>query len=484
MKLLSSEEATTILLPKLSSARGRLTVADAAAATGMAIEDARTALDALMNRYACRLQISESGEILYDFGRSLHRRGEKSFGEVAAEVWAVLWKAITFLFKIWISVTLVVYFAVFVVILIAILIALSGKDGDSPFDFIGDIFGDIFSGIGHGMILVNATDRQGYQHKAYAQTKRKEPAKTETKKRFVQSVYDFVLGPPRPAFDPFSNEKEVLAWLRQSRGVLTTTEVAALAGWTFEQAEERFTEYLTRFKGEAEITEEGVLIGTFRQVLSSGDASMEGGKVELFWDEYEAPYKVTGNSVGRNVFIACMNFFNLIWAFAFAALEPTDTDSVFFQVLPDWVSIGSVNIVLGWIPLLYSLAVFILPFIRIFTVAKLESGRVERNRRRRIIRAVFEQAGQDFSAASLSGIVNAGPQTPLPEKVFSRLLDRIAVEYQGRTTLNEEGTTLYRFDRITREREAADRFRAASPGPDATDRIIFDTGSGALPSPA
>ena len=474
MKLLSSEEATKILLPKLSSAKGRLTVSDAAAATGMAIEDARTALEVLMNRYACRLQITESGDILYDFGRSLHRRGEKSLADIVEDVWAVTWSVITILFKIWISVTLVVYFAVFVIILIAIIIALKGKDSDGGFDFIGDIFGDLFAGVGRGLILVHSVDAQGYAHKSYKQVKRKDPTKTETKKRFIQSVYDFVLGPPRPSFDPFTNEKEVLAWLRQSRGVLTTTEVVALAGWTYEQAEERFTDYLTRFKGEPEITEDGVLIGHFRQVMSTGDKAMEGGKVELFWEEFEAPYEVTGNTGGRDLFIACMNFFNLIWAFAFAALDSTDT--VIYEVLPEWLSLGTVNIVLGWIPLVYSLAVFALPVVRSIAASAQERGRIERNKRRRIIRALFDMAEQDITPNKLLAAVNGGPQKPLAEKEFARLFERIAVEYHGRSDLTEAGETVYRFERLRREHAAAARVRSQLALPGEQEKIIFDTG--------
>jgi hypothetical protein len=480
MKLLDSEQATQILLPKLSSARGRLTVGDASAATGMALEDARTALEALMTRYACRLQITESGEILYDFGASLRRRGEKSFAEVLSDLGAVAWRVLTILFKIWISVTLVVYFAVFVLILIAIIIALN-NDSDGGFDFIGDFFGDLFAGIGRGMILVNTMDTDGYAHKSYRQVKRRDPGKLEKKKRFVQSVYDYVLGPPRSAFDPFANDKEVIAWLRQNNGILTTTEVVALAGWTMEEAEERFTDYLTRFKGTAEITDDGVLVGRFPAVMATGDKALEGGKVELFWDEFEAPYEVTGNTPGRNTFITCMNAFNLVWAYGFVTLDTTE--SVVYSVLPDWLSLTTVHIVLGWIPLIYSLAVFLLPAIRAMQVRAGERQRVERNKRRRVIRSLFDAAPREATPKTLLSAVNGGPQTPIAEQEFARLLGRVATDYRASVELTENGESVYRFDRIECERAAAAGLRSRAVGQTGPGNIIFDTGANAAATP-
>jgi len=480
MKLLSEDEASKRLFPHLKKSKGKLSIADASAATGMALEDSKTALERLMNMYACRLQLTASGEILYDFGNALRRRGEKSFHDIIVSVADALWRGFKVVFKLWITVTLVVYFALFVALLLALIIAAQSRDSKVKikFHWIGDLFADLFLRSSRTMMIVHATDSYGYGHRSFRQEKRNEPGKQEAKKRFVQSVYDFVFGPPRPGFDPFANEKEVLAWLRKNNGILTPTEIVALAGWTFSDAEERMADYLTRFKGEAEITDDGVLVGSFTRVLAKGDAEMEGGKIELFWDEYEAPYETTGNSATRNFAISGMNIFNLLLA---ALILLSAQFGLLVKDLASQIGMmpGLTTLVLGWVPLVFSSIFFLVPAVRIFSVKKLEAERLAQNKRRRLIRVIFANSGRERTLAEIVQLVNAGAQSSLPGKEIRRILDSLLTELHGETTLREDGTVLYSFPRIRHEVEAAATVRNTSLSSGAIGDVIFDT----LPEP-
>ena len=139
--------------------------------------------------------------------------------------------------------TLVVYFVIFVILLIALLA--SGRDSKKSvkLGWIGDLFADLFWISSRNMAIVHAVDSGGYRHRAYRQQKRR-GGEVESGKRFVQSVYDFVFGPARPDYDVFANEKEVAAWLRGNHGILTMTELVALAGWTYEEASERMADFV------------------------------------------------------------------------------------------------------------------------------------------------------------------------------------------------------------------------------------------------
>ncbi|MDX9758269.1 MAG: hypothetical protein RBU27_03830 [Bacteroidota bacterium] len=475
-----SDESIRLLERSLGTTRGRITASDASAVTGLPLEQVRDALDVLMNRYTCRLQVTESGEVLFDFGATLRRRGEKTLRERMQAMGALMWKAFTFGFKIWITIMLVVYFVLFLVLLLVLLFG--GKDSKKSIklDWVGDLLADIFWISSRNMVIVDAMDGGGYRHRAYRQKQRR-GADAEPKKRLVQSVYDFVFGPPRPTYDPLADEKEVAAWLRAQRGLLTMTELVALAGWTYDEASERMASYLTRFKGDATITDDGVLTGDFHRMLARGDGDIEVGKVELFWDEYEAPYEMTGNSGGRNAVIIGMNAFNLLFSavIVFSSGFRAELGTVLGEV---GVSGGVLLTLLGVIPVLFSLLFFTVPLLRLLPTRRREAQRRRRNERRRVLRHVFARRGAATSLAEYAADLRADQAHALGDDALRRILEDLLPRYGGRSDLAEDGTVLYIFDRIAHETEAAARVRAERDGSFALGDVIFDSG-GALPAP-
>ena len=79
-------EDTIVLVEKQLQQQPHLTLTEAASLTGLSIDAAREALDALLTKYVCRLQVTEYGDLLYNFGDRLRRRGVKT--------WAERWKTI------------------------------------------------------------------------------------------------------------------------------------------------------------------------------------------------------------------------------------------------------------------------------------------------------------------------------------------------------------------------------------------------------
>ena len=117
---------------------------------------------------------------------------------------------------------------------------------------------------------------------------------------------------PPVATNISENEREAAAFIREEGGVLTPTEVLALSGGSYEVAEERMADYMARFGGEPRITDEGVVVGEFQDFLTRSSEQHPDGEIVPFWEEYEAPWKVTGNSTGRNLGIAFMALVTMI----------------------------------------------------------------------------------------------------------------------------------------------------------------------------
>ncbi|MFW6333560.1 MAG: hypothetical protein ACOC23_09735, partial [Thermodesulfobacteriota bacterium] len=443
-------DAAAIIEKKILDGEGHFTRTEAAAITGLSLDAARDALEILLEKYVCRLQVTENGDLIYDFGKRPRRRGRKTPGEILKAAGEWLWQAFTVLFKIWIALVLAVYFVVFVVILFAVLIAaVFGKQGDRGGELIGKTFsrmGRSFLAIFHWKTITGdidySTDSLGYRFRKF---KSKSALLNQEKKGFIASVYDFVFGPPRVDIDPLNNEKEVAAYLRQQRGILTIAELMALAGWTLSEAQAFFTDCLVRFQGEVEVTEEeGVIYGEFDQVLR-GVGEAEGGKVIWYWDEYEPVHEWTGNSAGRNLLIAGMNGFNLVFATVVLFQYPVVLRALGADTVSRDAVFGLVA-ALGWMPLVFSLIFFLVPLLRYPAILRNNRRRHEANIRKRLYRAIFSFQGRPMTIDQAAAAVNRNaPEEQLGKETVARWLHTLVLDLGGETEVSDAGEVVYSF---------------------------------------
>lgn len=308
-----------------------------------------------------------------------------------------------------------------------------------------------------------STDSLGYRFRKF---KSKSALLNQDKKGFIASVYDFVFGPPRVDIDPLNNEKEVAAYLRQQKGILTTAELMALAGWTLSEAQAFFTDCLVRFQGEVEVTEgEGVIYGEFDQVLRRvGHAA--GGRVIWYWDEYEPVYEWTGNSTGRNLLIAGMNGFNLVFAMVVLFQYPEVLRALGAQNISGDAVFGLVA-GLGWMPLVFSMIFFLVPPLRYPAILRNNRRRHEANIRKRLYRAIFSFQGRPMTIDQVAAAVNRNvPEEQLGKETVAQWLHTLVLDLGGETEVSEEGEVVYSFPRMAdelatvgrlRERKAVDR---------------------------
>src|SRR6185295_17508580 len=88
-----------------------------------------------------------------------------------------------------------------------------------------------------------------------------------------QSVFDFVFGPKRLPEDPRAMEKRLIGFLREQKGRVTASELAALTGLSLAAAEEELTRLLVEYDGEVEVAEDGTLLYVFEELMLSADAA-------------------------------------------------------------------------------------------------------------------------------------------------------------------------------------------------------------------
>lgn len=457
------------------------TLEDAVSVTGMPVIETDEAIKNMMEKYDCKLKVTENGDLIYDFGSHLERRHKKPWTEYLADFMRLLWRGFQIGYKILTSIFLVLYFVVFIVLLIGA--AVASEDGDGVGDLIAVML-RLFISIFEWNTIMGYNNRyyrnddygysyQHYQEKPRILGKRKKPKDPRDEKGFVASIYDFIFGPPRVELDPLANNQEVATFLKEQKGLITTSEVQALAGWRREEAENFMTECLGMFNGKGEVSDNGTLYGDFSQLIRSKDRTGE-EPVVWYWDEYEPEYELTGNSNGRNTGIIAMNTFNLIMSL--------------ILVFGGWLGPLGLNLgfwgsfFLGGFPLVYSSLFFLIPMVRWFRLRPLRKKQRELNIRKRLMRIVFQtydQGAKHVHEIPLSKLTEvANTQRKTEEKLDAQTVDRVMkdtlADLGGEAYLNEENEIIYKFDLIAQELDAIDTLRANKKEDSDLGDVIFE----------
>jgi hypothetical protein len=460
----------------LQNGKGVVTIADASSVSGLSLRDAKDVMDALIAKYKCRLQITNNGDLIYDFGDRLARRSERTWAEWWQGTRKQLWKVFVAVFKVWISITLVVYFSLFLIIIIGIIIASLARDGDGDSIDVGDGIGGAFRVLGELMFNIfywrtvtntyhYETDSRGYSYRAYdARTSSlSKKGKNKGKKGFVASVYDFVFGPPRVEANPLENQQEVASYLRKNQGVIVKPEMIGLAGWTGEKADDFFSEIIARFDGEPKISNNKILYGDFQALIKSKDTQAD-APIIWYWNEYEPEYKLTGNTQGRNLGVGLMNGFNLIVSSTFLAFLITEGNQL-------------TAILLGWLPFMFSVLFFTLPVYRWFDIQPKRKKRRLENIRKRLMRTIFEQNYREISIQELTEVTNnrsKGEESLKPVEV-EKMMQTLIYDLDGELGNDKDGQLTYRFYRLQEELQEAKKLRESQNSDNQLGEIVFDT---------
>ncbi|MEM9873909.1 MAG: hypothetical protein AAF928_03385 [Myxococcota bacterium] len=385
----------------LRRAGGSVSEGDVAAGTGLALDRVRAALYDLMRTHRCRLGVRDDGTLMYDFGPELVPLTRRPHRERLAAVGRWMWRGFSLAYKASLAIVLVAYAIAFVLLIIAAAVAAAAATRDeSPVEgallLVQGIFRGIFEFATHSALIYADTDRYGYPHGHYEpkqpllrgrRTRRGGAAAVvPPPKGFVASVYDFVLGPARVEPSPHAQTRELASFVRARGNVLTVRDVQALSGRPRKEAEALFAAFVAEQNGVAEISDQGALYATFDELVRS-ETTVQDAPIEYYWDEYEPPFELTGNSFGKNALIASLAAFNLFGAYLTMSVLSGPLAGFGF-----WV---------GVVPAVIFSLFFAVPLIRLPVVWWRNRRQHRNNIRRRIYREVFTADDDELSAPTV-----------------------------------------------------------------------------------
>ncbi len=453
------------VLRALRQQRGRVTVGDVVAATGMPRDEAESTLKSLLETRRGHLEVGETGTLVYRFDpKLLQRDAESLWARIRERSWALFTQA----FKVWIVLMLVVYFVVFVALLIAALVASESRGGGRgggrrryggrrggfggfPSFWIWYMFWS--PGWGWGW-------RRPYYGHRWEQ--RYASGGSKPKVPFIMKVFAFVFGPDRPRPSQRQKDRSVIRLIRSRRGVLTAAELVQHTGLPLHEAEEEMARLMGAYDGDVKVVGEGVLTYVFPELMLSAEGRVTETEPDPAWRRLEPDLSVTGNEAKSNAIVGGINGFNLVAA----ATAP-------LYIFPRlglgglWAWIGLV-----WVPLVFSALFFAIPAVRYFLVNRANERRRRRNLRKVILGYAFQaslnsRGAQWVTVAGTREHVRGAfpkgvPAGSGPGKGAGSVegeLQSLLAEFDGEVEEGAEGTVRYRFPLVRTQFEGSEVLR-------------------------
>lgn len=421
---LSDQRVKTLMKEALRGKAHRLTCADAVIASGLPEPEATRALTLLLKDYRSHLSVTDSGELLYQFDPTFARRDALSWRERGAQAGAWLWKGFSFLFKVTILATLVGYFALFVGMMVAMVFARSNSDDDDR-------------GFGlDGLLWFWGWDTAGGLGQPRARLDARGP-----RTPFYKRVFAFVFGPPKAPADPLRDEKQLVAFIRAQRGRIAAVDLVRLMGWSFPRAEQETTRLMAHYGGEPDVTDDGVIVYTFKELRKTAEAqeAEAPGAPRWAWQRATKVAPLTGNPPATNALIGFFNGFNML-----APMLIVPAFELRFRV-----SLAEYKFLLFGFPLTFSTVFFAIPGVRWLKARWDARKRRHHEDRHQLLRRIFAGGGKRTRADLC------------PTPALGAILDGELIALGGdvATEPDEQGQVCYIFPRIEQELAAVGRAR-------------------------
>ena len=470
--------AAAFLVRTLTPTSSGTTVADASVASGLALRDAESGLTWLTSEYRGQYRVTDAGDLVHVFPSGFTKPWEtrESLGRFvtrAAEVVVGLGRLVV---RAWLLIAIVAYAAIF----IAIAIGLGSSRDDSGGRNSGDsLLGGLLRMVAEAFYWTFhpfsplAYHPGGWGSRG-SRTRRREP---EIKVPFYEKVNRFVLGPTAPTRDPHADRARILAEVRALDGRVALADVMRVTGLSREEADPLMARLMLDHDGSVEVSERGGIFYRFTALRrTAGETSAKSARPSAAWENPETLRPLTGNDVGDNVGIAALNGFNLVAALVAIANDLTlsNLPRLFDKHHPYIPVPDGVPVVLGMIPMVFSLALFAIPVAR--AVARTQAKRrvAAESARLGVLREVITHSsrGEAVPEAALRTAVRVATGSDPSDRDLAR---RVA-EFGGDPTADEAGEIQYRFPELEADADAASDDRAAaSPAEAQLGRIAFDT---------
>ena len=378
----------TAVMEAVESLDYRVTVGDVAAKSGLELAVAQQELNALAADTLAHLQVSEAGEIAYEFPKGFRAILRNKYWQLRwQQTWEKIWGVLFYLIRISFGVLLLLSILLITVAIAIILIALSAsqrdddRGGGGGFGGGGMIFVPRFW-IGDLYWLFNY-DRYGRRaprrvNQRSNQRSNRRGQRNDDDMNFLEAIFSFLFGDGDPNAELEERRwREVGAVIQSNGGAIAAEQVVPYLDnvgkdWTTAD-EDYILPVLTRFNGVPEVSPKGEIIYHFPELqVTAQDRKRSAVAAYL----KETPQKFSEASSGQITGAIALGVVNFVGAIVLGALLQ---DQAMVAELGGLVAFVSA---IYWLLLGYGTAFLGIPAVRYFWTQRKNKQIAQRNESR------------------------------------------------------------------------------------------------------
>jgi hypothetical protein len=243
-----------------------VTIGDVATQAGLELNVTQQGLLALASEAGGHLQVTDSGDILYQFPKNFRTILRNRFWRLRLqELWQKIWGALFYLIRISFGVILIISIIVMFLAIVAILIAVNSKDSDSNSGGDRDGGGFFFFPTDIFWIFNPSPDYNRYESRA-GQSK----SSSARSMNFLEAIFSFLFGDGNPNEDLEEKRWQTIGTLiRNQGGAIAAEQVAPYLDnitSSNQETEDYMLPVLARFNGYPQVSDQGDLIYYFPEL--------------------------------------------------------------------------------------------------------------------------------------------------------------------------------------------------------------------------
>ncbi|MGF1458988.1 MAG: hypothetical protein ACFBSG_08165 [Leptolyngbyaceae cyanobacterium] len=430
----------TAVMKAVESLDYRVTVGDVAAQAGLKLAVAQQGLNALAADTQAHLQVSDSGEIAYEFPKGFRAILRNKYWRLRVqETWSKIWNVLFYLIRISFGILLLLSIVVIVAAIAILLIAMSSASqrDDDRGGYGGGGGGLIFLPrfwIGDLYYLFHYNPRYGRRSVPSTQRPRR-PGQTNDGMNFLEAIFSFLFGDGDPNADLEERRwQEIAAVIQNNGGAIAAEQVVPYLdtvgqGWAAED-EDYMLPVLTRFNGVPEVSPNGDIIYHFPELQIT---AQKRGRISVPAYLKEIPRKFSEAKSGQITGAVGLGVFNLVGALFLGGLL---RDQAFVAELGGFIAF--VNGIY-WLLLGYGIGFLGIPAVRYFWTKRQNTKIEQRNEQRQSRAMALNAAGPELDG-KIDFAKQFAAQTVVTEEdlAYTTAKDLTEQEYEQREKLDAE----------------------------------------------
>ncbi|MEM9150060.1 MAG: hypothetical protein AAGB19_06355 [Cyanobacteria bacterium P01_F01_bin.3] len=375
----------------------RVTVGDVAARAGIKVEEAQQGLLALASETQGHMQVSDSGEIAYEFSRNFRSILRNKYWQLRFEAMLLkIWQVVFYIVRISFGIMLMLSMLIIAIAIFALFIAMSSQSGGDRDDRRGGGINFGFSPF-HIFYLFDFNYGRGRRRYPNQYSSRRYQGRSSVREgeklQFLEAIFSFLFGDG----DPNANLEE-RRWqtigrvITNNGGAITAEQVAPYLddlgeGWDKEY-EDYMLPVLTRFNGQPEVSPTGEMVYYFPELQVS---AMERRKSPVSAYLKEAKRKFTAATSDQVMLAIGLGSANIIGAVVLQNM----LQSALSQGLQIPVAALFAQSILGLL-MFYGIAFLAIPLVRYYWVQWRNSKIEQRNDERAARATALNRLGSAF----------------------------------------------------------------------------------------